>query len=127
MARPSGGPFFLYVANLRPGRIEVYDTNFKPANFNGDNNNNKDGGDAFLDRTIPDGFGPFNVQDVNGNLYVTYAKQNATKHDDLDFPGEDPHEYCQTQALVTLCTSGRTIPRLILDSIDDPRTVSIPH
>jgi uncharacterized protein (TIGR03118 family) len=27
------------------------------------------------------------VQDVNGNLYVTYAKQNATKHDDFDFPG----------------------------------------
>jgi hypothetical protein len=27
------------------------------------------------------------VQEVNGNLYVTYAKQNATKHDDFDFPG----------------------------------------
>jgi uncharacterized protein (TIGR03118 family) len=27
------------------------------------------------------------VQDVNGNLCVTYAKQNATKHDDFDFPG----------------------------------------
>jgi hypothetical protein len=26
-------------------------------------------------------------KDVNGNLYVTYAKQNATKHDDFDFPG----------------------------------------
>jgi hypothetical protein len=30
---------------------------------------------------------PFNVQDVNANLYVTYAKQNATKNDDGDFPG----------------------------------------
>src|SRR6266853_6737738 len=45
----AGGPFFLYVANIRSGRIEVYDTNFKPANFSGD----KDGGDAFLDRAIP--------------------------------------------------------------------------
>jgi uncharacterized protein (TIGR03118 family) len=79
----AGGPFFLYVTNIRSGRIEVYDTNFKPANLSGD----KDGGDAFLDRAIPEGFAPFNVQDVNGNLYVTYAKQNATKHDDLDFPG----------------------------------------
>jgi uncharacterized protein (TIGR03118 family) len=79
----SGGPFFLYVTNIRSGRIEVYDTNFKPANLGGD----KDGGDAFLDRAIPEGFAPFNVQDVNGNLYVTYAKQNATKHDDFDFPG----------------------------------------
>jgi uncharacterized protein (TIGR03118 family) len=78
-----GGPFFLYVANIRSGRIEVYDTNFKPVNLtSGD-----DGGPAFLDRKIPEGFAPFNVQDVNGNLYVTYAKQNTTKHDDFDFPG----------------------------------------
>ncbi|HWO37382.1 MAG TPA: TIGR03118 family protein, partial [Candidatus Acidoferrum sp.] len=81
----SGGPFFLYVANIRSGRIEVYDTNFKPVNLSGDNNN--DDGPAFRDREIPEGYAPFNVQDVNGNLYVTYAKQNATKHDDFDFPG----------------------------------------
>ena len=79
----AGGPFFLYVANFRSGRIEVYDANFKPASFGRD----KDGGDAFLDHAIPEGFAPFNVQDVNGDLYVTYAKQNATKHDDFDFPG----------------------------------------
>jgi len=81
----AGGPFFLYVANIRSGRIEVYDTNFKPVKLGGDNNN--DDGAAFRDREIPEGFAPFNVQDVNGNLYVTYAKQNATKHDDFDFPG----------------------------------------
>jgi uncharacterized protein (TIGR03118 family) len=75
-----GGPFFLYVANIRSGRI---DTNFKPVNLSGDD----DGGPAFLDRKIPEGLAPFNVQDVNGNLYVTYAKQNTSKHDDFDFPG----------------------------------------
>jgi uncharacterized protein (TIGR03118 family) len=78
-----GGPFFLYVTNIRSGRIEVYDTKFNPVNLRGDD----DGGDAFRDREIPEGFAPFNVQEVNGNLYVTYAKQNATKHDDFDFPG----------------------------------------
>jgi uncharacterized protein (TIGR03118 family) len=78
----AGGPFFLYVTNIRSGRIEVYDTNFKPVNLSGD-----DGGSAFLDRKIPGGFAPFNVQEINGNLYVTYAKQNTTKHDDFDFPG----------------------------------------
>ncbi len=78
----AGGPFFLYVTNIRSGRIEVYDANFKPVNLNGD-----DGGPAFLDRRIPEGFAPFNVQEVNGNLYVSYARQNATKHDDFDFPG----------------------------------------
>jgi uncharacterized protein (TIGR03118 family) len=82
----AGGPFFLYVANIRSGRIEVYDTNFNPVNLGG-NEGDKEDDQAFLDREIPEGFAPFNVQEVNGNLYVTYAKQNATKHDDFDFPG----------------------------------------
>jgi uncharacterized protein (TIGR03118 family) len=82
----AGGPFFLYVTNIRAGRIEVYDTNFSPVNLNGDGDTDRDD-QAFIDQKIPQGFAPFNVQEVNGNLYVTYAKQNATKHDDFDFPG----------------------------------------
>lgn len=78
----AGGPFFLYVANIRGGRIEVYDTNFNPVSLGG-----HDDGDAFRDEEIPEGFAPFNVQEINGSLYVTYAKQSATKHDDFDFPG----------------------------------------
>jgi uncharacterized protein (TIGR03118 family) len=46
-----------------------------------------DGHPVFVDREIPKGFAPFNVQEINGDLYVTYARQNAAKHDDLDFPG----------------------------------------
>jgi uncharacterized protein (TIGR03118 family) len=82
----AGGPFFLYVTNFRSGRIEVYDTTFKPVNLNGDGDSDRDD-QAFMDHEIPDGFAPFNVQEVNGSLYVTYAKQNANKHDDFDFPG----------------------------------------
>jgi uncharacterized protein (TIGR03118 family) len=78
----AGGPFFLYVANIRAGRIEVYDTSFKPVTLGG-----RDDDDAFRDEEIPEGFAPFNVQEINGNLYVTFAKQNASKHDDFDFPG----------------------------------------
>jgi len=81
----AGGPFFLYVTNIRAARVEVYDTNFHRVHL-GDGDN--DGDDqAFKDHEIPHGFAPFNVQEVNGNLYVTYARQNATKHDDFDFPG----------------------------------------
>ncbi len=32
---------------------------------------------------IPAGFAPFNVANLNGKLYVTYAKQNGAKHDDV--------------------------------------------
>jgi uncharacterized protein (TIGR03118 family) len=78
----AGGPSFLYVTNFRAGRIEVYDTNFNAVNLDGQEDDR-----AFHDEEIPKGFAPFNVQEVNGNLYVTYAKQNATKHDDFDFPG----------------------------------------
>jgi uncharacterized protein (TIGR03118 family) len=78
----TGGPSYLYVTNIRSGRIEVYDTEFNPLHLT-----NIDGRPALFDREIPGGFAPFNVQAINGDLYVTYARQSAAKHDDLDFPG----------------------------------------
>jgi uncharacterized protein (TIGR03118 family) len=78
------GPSYLYVTNFRSGQIEAYDTNFKLVTLDAG------GGDdrrAFHDEEIPSDFAPFNVQAVNGDLYVTYAKQNSTKHDDFDAPG----------------------------------------
>ena len=33
------------------------------------------------------GFAPFNIQLINGNLIVTYAKQDAERHDDVAGPG----------------------------------------
>ena len=77
------GPFFLYVTNIRSGKVEVYDNTFTPVTLAAGD----DGEAAFVDHRIPEGFAPFNVQEVNGSLYVTYAKQNASKHDDFDFPG----------------------------------------
>jgi len=78
----AGGPSYLYVTNIRAGRIEVYDTSFSPVDLPG-----TDDDPAFVDREVPPGFAPFNVQEVSGSLYVTYAKQNAAKHDDFDAPG----------------------------------------
>jgi hypothetical protein len=59
----TGGPFFLYVANFRSGRIEVYDTKFKRVER--DDADNDHGDQAFTDRKS--GFAPFNVQEVSGN------------------------------------------------------------
>ena len=42
----------------------------------------------FADPNLPAGFAPFNVQNLNGLLYVTYAKQDATGHDDVQWCGE---------------------------------------
>ena len=44
-----------------------------------------DGG--FTDPGIPVGFAPFGIQNINGDLFVTYALQNAKKHDDMAGPG----------------------------------------
>jgi uncharacterized protein (TIGR03118 family) len=68
----------LYAANFRAGTVEVYDTHFAqitslPAG-------------AFNDPNLPKGYAPFDVQVLNAKLYVTYAKQNADKHDDLAGP-----------------------------------------
>ena len=41
---------------------------------------------AFTDPNLPKGYAPFNVQELGGKLYVTYAKQDADKHDDVAGP-----------------------------------------
>jgi uncharacterized protein (TIGR03118 family) len=65
---------YLYVTNFRKGTVEVYDTNFQRVRL---------GDDAFEDESIPRGFAPFNIQNIGGSLVVTYAKQDAQKHDDV--------------------------------------------
>jgi uncharacterized protein (TIGR03118 family) len=66
----------LYAANFRNGTIDVFDKNFSLTTVGGD----------FTDPNLPDGYAPFNVQNLGGKLYVTYALQDDAKHDDV--PGE---------------------------------------
>ncbi len=75
----AAGANYLYVANFNAGTVEVYDHNFTLHSF---------GPNSFVDSTIPTGFAPFNVQNIGNNkLVVTYAKQDADKHDDVPGPG----------------------------------------
>jgi uncharacterized protein (TIGR03118 family) len=68
---------FLYATNFNSGKVEVYNGSFAPTTLSG----------SFSDLTIPTGFAPFDIQALNGDLFVTYAKQNAAKHDDVAGPG----------------------------------------
>jgi len=75
IATDANGRTLLYATNFRSGKVEVYDTKFQlvttlPAG-------------AFTDPHLPKGYAPFNVQELGGKIYVTYAKQNAAKHDDV--------------------------------------------
>ena len=60
----------LYVANFFSGKIEVYDTNYKPLTVSG----------SFTDPAVPAGYGPFNIWNLGGKLYVMWAKQNPAKN-----------------------------------------------
>ena len=63
----------LYAANFRFATVDVFDSRFQPVKLAG----------SFSDPGIPAGFAPFGIQNLGGQLYVTYAKQNAAKHDDV--------------------------------------------
>jgi uncharacterized protein (TIGR03118 family) len=73
----NGTGFFLYATDFRNGKIDVFDSTFAPATLSG----------SFSDPTIPAGFAPFGIQNINGNLYVTYAKQDAERDDELTGKG----------------------------------------
>jgi uncharacterized protein (TIGR03118 family) len=85
------GKKFLYVTNFRSAKVEVYDTNFKLAHlgedaFDPDSDSDHDRDDHGAER-IPRGFAPFNVQNIGGTLFVTYAKQDAARHDPVGGDG----------------------------------------
>jgi len=54
----------LYAADNAGGRVNVFDSSFSPVNLPAG---------AFTDTNIPAGFVPFNVQNIGGKIYVTYA------------------------------------------------------
>jgi uncharacterized protein (TIGR03118 family) len=65
---------FLYAANFRSGWVEMYNSQFKPVT-------------SFTDTSLPPGYAPFGIQNINDMLYVTFALQNDQKHDDVAGPG----------------------------------------
>jgi uncharacterized protein (TIGR03118 family) len=62
----------LYATDLHNAKVDVFDTHFHKVTLPG----------AFADPMIPAGFAPFGIQAINNQLYVTYAKQDATAHDE---------------------------------------------
>jgi len=73
----TNNPDFVYAANFNAGTIDVYDGTWTKATLAG----------SFKDPSVPAGFAPFNIQLLAGKLYVTYAKQDATKSVDVGGPG----------------------------------------
>jgi uncharacterized protein (TIGR03118 family) len=71
-AAPTGGTPQMYVTNFNSGKVEAYDQTMAPIATA-----------LFTNAAIPAGFAPFNVQILGGKVYVSYAKQDAQKKDDV--------------------------------------------
>ena len=71
----------LYAADFANGNIDVFDGTFTPTTVTG----------GFVDPTIPTTMGntyhPFNIQNIGGSLYVTYAKVDPMTGESENGPG----------------------------------------
>jgi uncharacterized protein (TIGR03118 family) len=87
----------LYATDFHGGHIDVFDANFQPVTTGKSDGDNKGKGDNQGDDNDqghnsffsgkPRGFAPFNIQNIGDTLYVTFAKQDAAKHDEVDGAG----------------------------------------
>jgi uncharacterized protein (TIGR03118 family) len=83
---------FIFATNFRFGTIEMFDSNFHLVR-------------SFTDHGLPQSYAPFGIQNIGGKLYVTFAKQDPAKHDDVAGPG---HGFVDV-----FDTNGNLISRLI--------------
>jgi uncharacterized protein (TIGR03118 family) len=90
----AGGHNFLFVTNFHTARVETYDENFHQVNLNG-----------FIDGTLPAGYAPFGIRNISGQIYVTYALQDAKGEDDVAGPSNG--------FVNVFDTSGNFVKRLI--------------
>jgi uncharacterized protein (TIGR03118 family) len=68
---------FLLAANFNSGAVEVYDSTFRLTVLTG----------SFTDPSLPAGFAPFGIHTIGNRVVVTYAQQDAAKHDPVHAPG----------------------------------------
>jgi uncharacterized protein (TIGR03118 family) len=88
----------LYATDFRNGRVDVFDRTFAPVTL---------AAGAFTDPKLPKGYGPFGIQALAGDIFVTYAKQDAQRHDDVAGNGFGfVDEYTTDGGLVARVASG---------------------
>jgi uncharacterized protein (TIGR03118 family) len=70
-------PNRLYATDFHNARVDVFDSSWQPVVSPG----------AFTDPRLPNGYAPFGIQNVNGMIVVTYAKQDADAEDEVAHQG----------------------------------------
>jgi uncharacterized protein (TIGR03118 family) len=70
MGTQKNGTTLLYATNFRHGTVDVFNDQWQQVN-------------SLTDGSLPAGYAPFNAQVLDGHLFVSYAKQDEFKHDDV--------------------------------------------
>ena len=73
----SNGHNYLYAADFHHGRVDVFDATYTRQHWAG----------AFVDPRIPRHYAPFGIQNLNGMIFVTYARQDKNRKDEIDGHG----------------------------------------
>jgi uncharacterized protein (TIGR03118 family) len=68
----------LYVTDFHNRRVDVFDGAFQPVAL---------AAGAFVDPGIPGNFAPFGIRNLQGRIFVTYAKRDSAGEDDVAGPG----------------------------------------
>ena len=68
-----GSNAYLYATDFHNAKVDVYNSGWTLQDWAG----------AFVDPGIPSGFAPFGIQNLNGLIFVTYAKQDAEAGDEV--------------------------------------------
>jgi uncharacterized protein (TIGR03118 family) len=71
------GANYLYAADFRNNRIDVYDASFQKATLPG----------GFVDPNLPAGYGPFGIQAIGDRVYVAYAQRETSGNDEVKGAG----------------------------------------
>ncbi len=72
LASTAGGDR-LYATDFRGGKVDVFDAGWAPVATAG----------GFRDPSLPAGYAPFGIRNLGGTILVTYALQDAARHDDV--------------------------------------------
>jgi uncharacterized protein (TIGR03118 family) len=93
----SNGASRLYAADFANGRVDMFDASF---NFIG----------SFMDTSLPADYAPFGIQNIGGQLFVTYAKRDAESGEEVKGPGNGFVEvYAPDGAIVMRFASNGTL------------------
>jgi uncharacterized protein (TIGR03118 family) len=72
------GVTYIYAADFRNGRVDVYDSNWNKVTLPGG---------SFSDPNLPAGYAPFGIQAIGGRIYVAYAQRQAGSIDETKGAG----------------------------------------